>query len=120
MARDVSNCKRNKGEREAYLSTIQVMSGQFIEITIREFICHTTTLSYHGNEALPNVLLRLDTQLCILERDVNTALERLVECLNTIGGEEQNTLEVFEQSQEDGHERITMHILVLTLLQKHI
>jgi hypothetical protein len=40
--------------------------------------------------------------------------------LYTIGGQEQNTLEVLEETQENGHKCIAVNILDGSLLQKHI
>lgn len=47
-------------------------------------------------------------------------LERIVERLNTVRRQEQDALEVLQQAQEDGHQRVAVDVLDGALLEEDV
>lgn len=51
---------------------------------------------------------------------MDTRDESFVECLDAIGGEEEDTLEVFEETEKDADQRIAVDIVDRPFLQEDV
>ena len=51
---------------------------------------------------------------------MDTALESLVEHADTVSGEEEDALEIFESAEEDGNEGIAFEMLVVAVLEEDV
>lgn len=104
-----------------YLSTIQVILRQIIVFLFRKWHRLNTFQNTNAlNEHLENALLRLGAEFTISQCDMDSRLEGIVEGLNTVGGQEKNTLEVFQQTQENRDKGISVDVLNSTLLKEDV
>ena len=71
-------------------------------------------------EQRPYRAFGLGRQVAVAQGDVDARLEGVVKRLDAVGGEEQDALEVLEQTQENGHEGVAVQVVYAALLQKHI
>ena len=51
---------------------------------------------------------------------MDTALERLVEHADAVGGKEEDAFEVFKSAEENGNEGIALDILVVAVLEEDV
>jgi len=70
-------------------------------------------------EVLPNGLARLLPQCFVLQGKVHPAKYRFVECLQSVCGEKQNAIVLFQLAQEHRDQGVDLRI-VRTLCQEHI
>lgn len=79
------------------LAPVQVMSRQAVIVLFLERHSRDTLKdAYALDEHLEDGLFGFGGELAIAERNVNPGLEGIVECLDTVGGEEEDALEVLE------------------------
>ena len=91
--------------RGTYLSTVEIPPSKSIIIIVREVVhLNTATDSLDlAEEGFPNAVLGLGSKVAVAESDVNAGLESRVEGFDAVGGQEEDTLEVFEESKEDAN-----------------
>jgi hypothetical protein len=56
----------------------------------------------------------------VVQRQVDTRLEGLVDGADSVGGEEEKTVVVLEDSEEDRDKSVTLHVLLGSLGKEHI
>jgi hypothetical protein len=79
------NVGRNK--KGIYLSAVKVMPAKIRQILLRKrHSLHPLQHAHSLNKHLKNTLLRLRAKLPVSQRDMNTALEGVVEGFNAVGG----------------------------------
>ena len=66
------------------LATIHVHACELVQLHLRDRVI----LRGRVQEIVPDSLARVDRQLLVVERDVDARLERGIERLNTVGGQE--------------------------------
>lgn len=69
------------------LATVHIHASKLIQLYLRDRVI----LRGRVQEVVPDSLARVDRQLLVVERDVDARLERGIECLNTVGGQEHCT-----------------------------
>ena len=101
-----------------YLSTIEITPGKPIIVIGREvFNLNAATNSLDlAEESLPYAVLGFGSKFAIAESNVNAGLESGIESFDAVGGQEENTLKVFQKTKEDADECIAGNILGLASL----
>ena len=66
------------------LATVHVHACELVQLHLRDRVI----LRGRVQEIVPDSLARVDRQLLVVERDVDARLERGIERLNTVGGQE--------------------------------
>lgn len=89
------------------LPSVDLFGDQRLPISLRKGVGSP----YFVQERFPNGQSGLLIEVVIPERNVNTALERVVESRDSIGGQEENTRKVLELTQENGNKCITMNVV---------
>jgi hypothetical protein len=69
------------------LATVHVHASELIQLYLRDRVI----LRGRVQEVVPDSLARVDRQLLVVERDMDARLERGIERLNTVGGQEHCT-----------------------------
>ena len=69
-----------------------------------------------AEEGLPNAPLGIGSKVAVAESDVDAGLESRVESFDAVGGQEEDTLEVFKESKEDADKGIPANVLGLASL----
>ena len=106
------------GANNTYLSTIKVTPSKPIILFRSKFInlnAATNSLDL-AEEGLPDAVLGLCSKLTIAESNVDTGLEGRIECFDTVGCQEEDTLEIFQKSKEDADKGVSGNILGLASL----
>lgn len=103
---------------DTYLSAIKIAPGKPIIIIGREVInldAATNGLDL-AEEGFPDTVLGLGSKFAIAESNVDAGLEGRIEGFNAVGGQEEDALEVFQETKEDADECIAGNVLGLASL----
>lgn len=97
------------------------MSGKLIIIRLLEIDSFEPILGLHLiKEHFPHAAFSFRRQFAVTQRDVDARLESVVKGLDAVGGKKEDPLEVFEQSEEDAHERVAVDVLDGAFFEKHV
>ena len=103
------------------LAPVQAMLAQAIEVVLPEHgRLDPVQLLDLLEEHLPDGAARFEGEFGVAQGDVDAGLEGVVEGLDPVGGEEEDALEVFEEPQEDGDERVAVDVLHRALFEEHV
>ena len=119
LLQDVSRTPRNlMRAHDTYLSTIEIAPSKPIIIVGRELInlnAATDGLDL-AEEGFPDTVLGLGSKFAVAESNVDTRLEGRIEGFDAVGGQEEDALEVFQESKEDADECVSADVLGLASL----
>lgn len=103
---------------DTYLSTIKIAPSKPIIIICREVInlnAATNSLDL-AEEGFPDTVLGLGSKFAVAESNVDAGLEGRIEGFNAVGGQEEDALEVFQETKEDADECVAGNVLWLASL----
>ena len=103
------------------LPPIQRLLAQPIEVLPgKRLRLHPIQLLNSLQEHDPDAATRFEGQFGVAQGDVDARLEGVVKGLDAVGGQEQDALEVLEQAEEYGDERVAVDVLYGALFEEDI
>lgn len=106
------------GARDTYLSAIEITPGKPIVVIGREVInlyAATDSLDF-AKEGFPYAVFGLGSKFAIAKSNVDAGLEGRIEGFDAVGGQEEDALEVFQETKEDADEGVAGNVLGLPSL----
>lgn len=103
---------------ETYLSTVKIAPSKSIIIIVGELInlnAATNSLDL-AEESFPHAVLGLGIKFAIAESNVDAGLEGRIEGFDAVGGQEEDALEVFQETKENADEGVAGNVLGLASL----
>lgn len=102
--------------------TVEVFCSKIVQILIRNssrsFAC--IFLGCEGKEPLPHRTSPILVQRGILDGEREAREERIVECRDTVSGEEEHAFVILQESERDRYEGVTVEVMERSGLQENI
>ena len=108
--------------RDTYLSTIEIAPSKPIVIFRRKFIhldAATESLDF-AEEGSPDAVFGLGSKFTVAESNMDAGLKGRIKGFDTVGGQEQDALKVFQKSKKDADKCIPGNVLGLASLYSHM